>query len=74
MAVFKYTFMFASLSLSTSEEGGVATCRGPLPQRSPLDEAPAATACAGMGWGTSTPPMQLQRNVNRRALLQILYT
>jgi hypothetical protein len=29
-----------------------------------------------LGWvrGISTPPMQLQRNGNRRALLRILYT
>jgi hypothetical protein len=27
-----------------------------------------------MGWGTSTTPMQLQRNANRQALLWILYT
>jgi hypothetical protein len=60
MAVFMYTFTAASSSLSMSEEGGVATHRGHLPQRSPLDEATAAAACAGMGWGTSTPPMQLQ--------------
>jgi hypothetical protein len=60
MVVFKYTFTSASSSLSMSEEGGVAIRRGPLPHRSPLNEAPAAAACAGMGWGTSTPPMQLQ--------------
>jgi hypothetical protein len=74
MDVFKYTFTSASSSLSASEEGGVATRRGPLPRRSPLDEALAATACAAMGWGTLTPPMQLQRNANRRALSWILYT
>jgi hypothetical protein len=49
MAVFKYTFTFASSSLSTSKLGGVAIRRGPLPWRSPLDEAPAVAACAGMG-------------------------
>jgi hypothetical protein len=49
MDVFKYTSTPASSSLSTSESGGVAIHRGPLPRRSPLDEAPAATAYAGMG-------------------------
>jgi hypothetical protein len=74
MAMFKYTFTFASSSLSVSELGGVAIPRGPLPRWSPLDEAPAAAAYAGMGWVTSTPPMQLQRNTNCRAHLRILYT
>jgi hypothetical protein len=49
MAMFKYTFTFASSSLSVSEPGGVAIHRGPLPRWSPLDEAPAVAACAGMG-------------------------
>jgi hypothetical protein len=49
MTMFKYTFTSASSSLSMSEEEGVATRRGPLSRRSPLDEAPAAAACAGMG-------------------------
>jgi hypothetical protein len=60
MTMFKYTFTSASLPLSASEAGGVAIRRGPLPRRSPLDEASAAAAYAGMGWGISTPPMQLQ--------------
>jgi hypothetical protein len=50
MVVFKYTFTSASSSLSAFEEEGVATHRGPFPRRSPLDEAPAAAACVGMGW------------------------
>jgi hypothetical protein len=74
MAMFKYTFTSASSSLSASEEEGVATRRGHLPWRSPLDRTPTAVACAGMGWGTSTPPIQLQLNTNSRALLRILYT
>jgi hypothetical protein len=49
MAVFKYIFTSASLLLSVSEAAGVAIRRGPLPQRSPLDEAHVAAACAGMG-------------------------
>jgi hypothetical protein len=57
MVVLKYIFASASSSLSVSEAAGVAICRGPLPRRSPLDEAPAATACVGMGWDTSMPPM-----------------
>jgi hypothetical protein len=61
MAVFKYTFTSASSLLSMYEGAGVAIRRGPLPRRSPLDEAlAAAAACAVMGWDTSTPPMQLQ--------------
>jgi hypothetical protein len=60
MAVFKYIFTFASSSLSMFEAAGVAIRRGPLPWRSPLDEACVAAACAGMGWDTSMPLMQLQ--------------
>jgi hypothetical protein len=54
MVVFKYTFTSTSSSLSTSKSGGVAIRRGPLPRRSPLDEAPTAVACAGMGCILST--------------------
>jgi hypothetical protein len=57
MVMFKYTFTSASSSLSVSEAAGVAIRRGPLPRRSPLDEALAAATCAGMGWDTLTPPM-----------------
>jgi hypothetical protein len=74
MVVFMYTFTSASSSLSVPEAVGVAIRRGPLPWRSPLDEASVAAAYAGMGWDTSTPLMQLQRNANHRALLRILYT
>jgi hypothetical protein len=74
MAVFKYTLTLVSSSLSMSDSGGVTICRGPLPRRSPLNEMPTAVACAGMGCGTSTLPMQFQQNANRRALLRILYT
>jgi hypothetical protein len=36
------------------------------------DEVPAAVCCGGIRWGKSMPPMQLQQNVSRRALLRIL--
>jgi hypothetical protein len=74
MTVFKYTFMSVSSSLYTSDSGGVAICRDPLPRRLALDEAPVMGDCGGMGWGTSMHPMQLQQNANYRALLRILYT
>jgi hypothetical protein len=60
MVVFKYIFMSASSLLSASDSRGVGICRGPLPRRSPLDEAPATAGCGGMGWATSMPSMQLQ--------------
>jgi hypothetical protein len=59
MAVFKYTFTSASSPFSTFEVVRIAIRKCHLPWQSPLDEAPAAAAYAGMGWDASMPPMQL---------------
>jgi hypothetical protein len=44
MAVFKYASMLVSSSLSCAGTGAP-------------NEAPATVYCAGIGWGTSMPPM-----------------
>jgi hypothetical protein len=81
MAMFKYTSTSSSLSsptISSSDSSGVDIHRGAFepspPQRAQRDEAAAAGAYGGMGWGISMGPIQFQRNTNRRALLWILYT
>jgi hypothetical protein len=51
----------ASTLVSSSSSSGVVVCTCAFPRRLAPDEATTASgACGGMGWATSTAPMQLQ--------------
>jgi hypothetical protein len=51
----------ASTLVSSSSSSGVIVCTCAFPRRLAPDEATTASgACGGMGWATSTAPMQLQ--------------